>query len=361
MDDKERKRRTLRKRYIFLILIVLLIIGRILLPYFLKNYVNKTLNDIPGYTGYVESIDVALWRGAYVINGLILKKEDAQTQTPMLDFRKSDISIEWKALLKGKIVSEVILHGPKFHYILEDQKSSESEADKDDWTKVLKDLVPIDINHLNVHNGSAGFVELSSEPQIDLFLEKINLDATNLSNVENPDETLPSHLHVKAVSFGGGDVTISGNLNLLKEIPDMDIEFSLEKADVTALNDLSERFAGVDFSSGTFELYSEWAIADAYLKGYIQPMFINVRLLGEEDRGFFENLWEGFVGTLKFLFKNQKTDTLATKAPLEGNLQDVESSTWTTILNIFKNAWIQAFSDDVDESIDFEDARIEEK
>lgn len=344
-----------------MILIILLVIGRLLLPYFLKNYVNNTLNNIPGYSGYVESIEVALWRGAYVINGLILKKEDAQTQLPMLDFEKSDISIEWKSLLKGKVVSEVILHGPKFNYIFDDQKKGDStaNADKNDWTEALKNLVPIDINHLNIHNGSAGFVELSSEPRIDLFLEQITLDATNLSNVENRDKILPSNLQAKAVSFGGGDVTLRGNLNLLKEIPDMDIEFSLEKADVTALNDLSERFSGVDFSSGTFELYSEWAISDAYLKGYIQPMFIDVKILGEEDRGFFEKLWEGFVGTLKFLFKNQKTDTLATKAPLEGDLKNVESSTWTTILNIFKNAWIQAFSGEVDESIDFKDARIE--
>src|SRR5690606_36519056 len=147
--------------------------------------------------------------------------------------------------------------------------------------------------------------------------------------------------------------TIHGNMNLLKKIPDMDMEFELKKANVTALNDLITNYSGVDFESGTFELYSEVAIADGYLKGYIKPMFINIKLLGEDDKGFFEKLWEGFVGVFKFLFKNQGTDTLATRAPLEGDLNNLGTDIIPTLLNIFRNAWIQAFSGTVDKDINF--------
>lgn len=360
MDEAVKKVRIFYKRYtIPIIIVALLIIGRLLLPVYLVKYVNRTLNELPGYEGYVKDIDVALLRGAYVIEGLVLKKLGAQTNTPMLDFEKADISIEWKSLFKGKIVSEVELHNPKFNYIFEDQEQVpiEGEADVDDWTKALKELVPIDINHFTVHNGTANFVELSSNPEISMFLENINLEATNLSNVVNKEETLPSTLNATAISMGGGDVTLEGNLNLLKTIPDLDLDFALKQADVTALNELSLKYAGVDFESGTFELYSEVAIADGYLKGYIKPMFINTRLLGKEDEGgFFKKLWEGFVGVFKFLLKNQGTDTLATQVPLEGDLNNVDAKTLPTIFNIFKNAWISAFSGDVEKKIDFEDA-----
>jgi len=360
MEEAVKKVRIFYKRYsIPIIIVALLVIGRLLLPVYLEKYVNRTLNELPGYEGYVKDIDVALLRGAYVIEGLVLKKLGAQTDTPMLDFEKADISIEWKSLFKGKIVSEIELHNPKFNYIFEDQEQVpvEGEADVDDWTKALKDLVPIDINHFTVHNGTANFVELSSNPDISMFLENINLEATNLSNVVNKEEILPSTLYATAISMGGGDVTLEGNLNLLKKIPDLNLDFALKQADVTALNELSLRYAGVDFESGTFELYSEVAIADGYLKGYIKPMFINTRLLGKEDEGgFFKKLWEGFVGVFKFLLKNQGTDTLATQVPLEGDLNNVDAKTLPTIFNIFKNAWISAFSGDVDKKIDFEDA-----
>ncbi len=350
-----------KKWKILLLIVFLLIVARLLLPYFLEKYVNKTLNDIPGYVGHVEDVDVALIRGAYVIEGLKLDKENATLEAPLVDFPKADISIEWKSLFKGRIVSEIILHSPEVNYIFEDQEKEVpgEEPEPSDWTNALTDLVPIKINRLDVHDGKINFVQFSAEPNIDLVMHDINLQATNLRNVKRTDKVLPSSIHATATSFGDGSVTLDGRVNVMKKIPDLDVEFALENANVTALNDMSLNAVGVDFASGTFELFAEVAIADGYIKGYLKPMFINTELIGEEDQGFFEKLWEGFVGVFKFLFKNQGTDTLATKAPFEGDLNEVDTGVLATILNIFKNAWISAFTSDVDEDINYEEARKE--
>ena len=86
-------------------------------------------------------------------------------------------------------------------------------------------------------------------------------------------------------------------------------------------------------------------------------MFINAELISKNDEGgIFKKLWEGFVGTFKFLLKNHGTDTLATKVPLEGDLNQVESELIPTVFNIFKNGWIHAFDGSVDENINFKDA-----
>ena len=358
---KEQKRGKIpKKRYtIPLVILLVIVIARLMLPYFLKKYVNKTLNNIPGYEGHVEDIDVALYRGAYVIKGLILRKENARTSTPLLDFPKSDISIEWHSLLHGKIVSEIEMSHPKFNYIFEDQQHKDSvNTSTRDWTRALKDLVPFDINHLAIHQGQMNFVQFSSDPKIDMFLDNINLQATNLSNVVNKEKVLPSHLDASAVSMGNGKVSLKGNMNLLRRIPNMDMDFSLKKADVTAINDITEKYAGLNFKSGTFELYSEVAIADGYLKGYLKPMFINATLLGNKDEGFFKKLWEGFVGMFKFLLENHGTDTLATKVPLNGDLnKTVDAEFFPTVFNIFKNGWIKAFKGKVDADVSYKDAK----
>lgn len=91
------------------------------------------------------------------------------------------------------------------------------------------------------------------------------------------------------------------------------------------------------------------------MKGYIKPLLKDAKLHSEED-GFLETVWEGFVGFFKFVLKNQRTDTVATKIPLEGDLNQVTAGIFPAVFNIFENAWIKAFKGDIDEDIDYRDA-----
>lgn len=357
MNKRPERSKYKKKRYILPITVIgLLLVLRLLLPFIVKNYVNGVLADIPGYYGQISDIDIALVRGAYAIDGLFLNKVDAGSEVPFLDFKKTDISIEWKSLFDGKIVSEVIMTRPKFIYVFEDQQDSTgAEPEVEDWSKALTDLVPIAINHLEIINGTAAFVQLQADPNIDLNLKNIYLKATNLRNVAQTERTLPSEVHATAVSIGDGNMKLDGKMNLVKQIPDMDIAFSLEGANATALNDFTKHYAEIDFESGTFEVFGEVAIADGYLKGSIKPILKDGKLLGKED-GFLETLWEGFVGFFKFVLKNQKNNTVATKVPIEGDLNNVGTKIWPTITNNFQNAWIKAFEGIVDDDIDFKDA-----
>ncbi|SRX55589.1 DUF748 domain-containing protein [Aequorivita sp. CIP111184] len=356
MSDTKKRRGLKKKRYtVPIIILVLLIAFRLYLPILVKNNINKVLANIPGYYGQVEDVDISLIRGAYVINGMYLSKGTAASQVPFLNFPKSDISIEWKSLFKGKIVSEIIMTSPEVIYVFEDQKEESGDANVDDWTKALTDIVPIDINHFEVHDGKVAFVQLSAEPNIDLQIDKLELTADNLRNVVEKERILPSPIRASGVSIGKGKVALEGNMNLVKEIPDMDLSFSLEDADATALNDFTNYYAGIDFDKGKFGVYSEVAIADGHIIGYVKPLLTNTELIGEGD-SFLDVLWEGFVGFFKFLLKNQGTDTLATKVPFEGDLNNVEAGVLPTVVNIFKNAWIKAFTGDVDNEIDYKDA-----
>ena len=353
MNTTKRKRYK-KKRYTVPIIIIALVIAfRVALPYIVKNYVNKVLADIPGYYGQVEDIDIALYRGAYVIEGLYLNKVNAGSKVPFLDFEKTDISVEWKSIINGKIVSEIVMTNPKVIYVFEDQEGEEVETEA--WTKALTDLVPIDVNHFQVIGGTVAFVQTDADPTIDLNLHDINLEANNLRNVIQKERVLPSEVKATAVSIGNGQLIMDGKMNLVKEIPDMDISFSLENANATALNSFTKYYAGIDFASGNFEVFGEIAIADGFLKGSIKPILENGKLIGKDDT-FLETLWEGFVGFFKFILKNQKNNTLATKIPIEGDLNNVGTKIWPTVSGIFKNAWISAFKEKVDDEIDFKDA-----
>lgn len=347
-----------RKRYVIPLIILALLIGlRLALPYIIKNYVNKVLTDIPGYHGQVEEIDLSLLTGAYTIHRLYLNKVNAGSQIPFLHFEKTNIAIEWNSLFNGRIVSEINMTGPEMIYVFEDQQKESSEsADVEDWTKALTDLVPIDINKLEIHDGKVAFVQLTADPNIDLHLDSLELYATNLRNVVRQEAQLPSNLSADAISFGGGSLHLEGQMDLVKQIPDMDLALTLENANAVALNDFTDHYAGLDFDQGNFSLYSEMAIADGYMQGYMKPIIKDAKLIGKDD-AFLETLWEGFVGFFKFILKNHKENTLATKVPLEGDLTDVNTKIWPTVTNIFKNAWIKAFQGILDDDIEFKNVQ----
>lgn len=352
-----------KKRYIIpALLIVVLLVFRLYLPTLIKNYINETLAEIPGYHGHVEDIDLSLWRGAYQIDALYLNKVTAESEVPFLNFPRTDISVQWVALFKGKIVSEIEMYQPQITYVMEDQdpEPDGGEPETDDWTKALKDIVPLEVNNLEIFQGKLAFLQLQADPNIDLYIDQLDLSAKNLRNVQRVGDELPSPIKATGVSIGKGDLAIDGAIDLMMEIPDIDISVALENADVTALNDFTNYYAGLDFESGSLGVYSEVAIADGYMKGYVKPLLTKTKLIGKDD-GFLKTLWEGFVGIFKFILKNQGTNTLATKVPIEGDLNAIDSKVWPTVTNIFKNAWIQAFTGKVDGEIKFKDALEEKK
>lgn len=349
--------------YTLLIIVVVLVIIRLLLPSIVKRYVNNTLQDIPGYYGHVEDIDLNLFRGAYVIHQLKLDKINGDNNIPFLNFEKSDISIQWKSLLDGEIVSEIALYRPKITYIFEEQVNDTVKTTNNDWSEALTDLVPIDINRLSITEGKVGFIEFNKSPDVDLYIDQINLEATNLRNVEDKEQKLPSSIHMDGISIGGGKVNLDGRMDLVQQIPDVDFDFSLEKADIKALNSFTLAYVGIDFEEGSFDLFSELVINDGYLKGYFKPILTDTKIVDsfdKENSSIFKKAWEGFVGFFKFIFKNQKQGTLATKIPLEGDLNNVDSNIFSTIAGIFKNAFIKAYKGEIDKSVKFKNAKEEE-
>ena len=81
--------------------LVLLIVARLMLPYFVTRYVNKVSADIDGYEGSISDVDIHLIRGAYSIHDLKLFKVNGHEKVPFIDISTIDLSVEWSALFKG--------------------------------------------------------------------------------------------------------------------------------------------------------------------------------------------------------------------------------------------------------------------
>ncbi|HOX81914.1 MAG TPA: DUF748 domain-containing protein [Chryseolinea sp.] len=357
----------MRKYIIIGSIVVVLVIARLMLPYFVTRFVNKVLADIPGYTGSISDVDIHLIRGAYVIKELKLFKVDGVEKIPFIDIPSTDLSIEWDAIFKGSVVGEVIFSNPKVNFIGGDKKDGEGNTTNQtgedvDWTVPIKRLMPLQINRLEIENGSVFFFDFTTKPQVDIHLKQLHLLATNLNNVDEQSDALPSKITATAISIGNGQLTIDMDINVLKEIPDLDLDMKFESINMPALNDFFLAYAKVDVEKGVFNVYSELAIDDGMIAGYVKPLALDVKIVSwENDKQKPLNLiWQSIVGFFVEVFSNQKKDQFATKVEIEGDLNNPETKVWPTVWNVYKNAFVKAFEMNTDNNIKFTPRKIEE-
>lgn len=339
--------------------VVILIAARLSLSYFVTRYVNSVLADIPGYHGSIYDIDIRLYRGAYVIDSLKIFKLDGDKRIPFVDIPTSDLSIEWHALFEGSIVGEAVFRNPVLNFIGGNKKDTTANQTGEDvdWTEPLKKLVPFQVNRLEIRNGSLVFYDFTTDPNVDLSLREVHLLATNLNNASRHRTRLPSRITMNAKSIGDGNLKLDMRINVLKEIPDLDMNLEFEDVDMRALNDFFKAYARVDVEQGVFNLYAELAVNDGAVTGYVKPIAQDIKLLDlPEEKNPLNLLWEGMVGALKDVFKNQRKDQFATRVPLEGNIKSPNVAFWPAVWNIFSNAFVGAFQMNTDDSVQFADA-----
>ncbi|MEI9917772.1 MAG: DUF748 domain-containing protein [Bacteroidota bacterium] len=345
-------------------ILLVLVVARMVMPYFVTKYVNKVLSNLEGYRGSIYDVDIHLYRGAYSIDSLRIFKIDGNKEVPFVDIPLTDLSVEWSALFDGAIVGEVVFDHPRLNFIGGNYGSKDEETREPagnqagggvDWTKPVKDLMPLKINRLEIQHGTINFHNFTTKPKVSIALEDLQAVALNLNNASDQEERLPSTISATATSIGGGRLTLNAGMNALKEIPDMDLDLKFEQISMPALNDFFMAYAKVDIEKGSFNVYSEITIDSGMITGYVKPIAVGVKVVDwDKDKQKPLNLlWQSFVGLVQEVFKNQKENQFATKVPVEGNLNNVKTGVWPTVWNIFENAFVRAFDRNTDNTVHF--------
>lgn len=345
------------KLKIVLVILVLLVAFRLTLPYFVTRYVNKVLSELEGYRGQIYDVDIQLIRGAYQIDSLKIFKVNGNEEIPFIDIPLMDLAVEWNALFKGKIVGEIKFDKPALNFIsgkkTEGEGGSEQTGEDVDWTEPIKKLMPLQINKLTINEGKVVFFDFTTKPQVDLSLSNVYLIAENLNNAKEQNDLLPSKVFMRATSIGGGNLEMNMRINVLKELPDLDLDLRFENVNMTALNDFFGAYAKIDVEQGDFNLYAELAVKEGNINGYVKPLFNDLKIVDwKKDKDKPAQLvWESIAGVLVELFENQPENQFATRVPLKGNISNIDAPFWPTLWNIFRNAFVEAFARNTDDTI----------
>jgi uncharacterized protein involved in outer membrane biogenesis len=347
----------------FIILAVLLVLGLILqltLPYFLLRFANQKLSEIPEYRGHIAGIGLSLLRGAYTLEDVRLEKLNAQVPVPFFSARKVDLSVEWRALFHGKLVSEIDLYDPRLNFVTGPSDASETGIDTL-WRQKVEDLLPFQINHFGIHGGEIHFRDYQSKPTVDIHIDHLEAVAEGLTNSAKTSNALPASLRVTAQVMDDAALRLNLKLAPLAVSPTFYLSAEVRDLQLRTLNDFLQAYADVQLSQGNLSVFTEMTGSDGRFKGYVKPLAKDIKILNRKKDNLPHRLWEATVTGVTKLFENPPKAQIATQIPLSGSFSDPHTGTWTAIGYLLRNAFIQALQPQLNHSIHFGDASPQDK
>ena len=352
-SEKKSKKKSSIKWKILISIVALLIVIRIILPYVVLHYANKTLAAMHGYFGHVNDIDLSIYRGAYIIKDFYIDKVDSSTQqrVAFISSQAIDLSVEWKSMFHGRLVGELEFRNPIMRFTKDKAEPAAIQKDTSDFRQVLKTFMPLKINRFEIINGEIQYIDSTSTPKVNIAMTSTHVLAQNLSSVQDT-ALLPATIIATADVYKG-KLNFKMKMNPLADNPTFDMNAELKNTNLPELNDFFKAYANFDVHAGTFGLYTEVASKDGKFIGYVKPIIKDLEVIGSEDRhdSFFNKIYEALVGTAGAILKNPKEKQVATKIPIEGEYGKTTIGTWYAIIDVLRNAFIQALYPSIDHEI----------
>ena len=349
-----------RKIVIALLAVVLLLVAaRIALPYLVEDYANKKLVALESYDGHVGDIDIHLWRGAYSIDGLEIVKTGASRPVPFFRSNRIDLSVEWRSLFRGSIVSEASFLGPELN-LVQGKNAKESQLGKEEnWNARLEELFPFRFNTIAVHDGTVRFLAPGINTRDAITARHVNGSISNLTNVLDTGKETFADFRVNADVLNGAPAKVVGSANAFAAQPTFDVNLEVKKVQLPEVNPWLREYIKADAEAGKFELYMELAAADGKFKGYAKPILQDVDIYrsGEPEQSALKRIWEGFLDFAANVLENKDADQVAARIPFTGTIKDPQTSLFATIASVMRNAFVSAFARSLEGSITLRDVK----
>lgn len=333
---------------VVLVLAVLLGIGRTMLPWFVRDYVNRTLDRNPLYAGEIGDVHIHLLRGAYSIDDVRISKTTASVPVPFFSARRVDFAVQWNALFHGELVGQILMQNPEINFVDAPTEAEDQTGGGAPWLQIIKDLFPFRINSAIVKDGSVHFRAFQAATPVDVYLSQVQGYIDNLTNIRDETKPLISTVQATGMAMDHAKFEYKMTLDPFAYRPTFHMAMRLLNLDVTEINDLAMNYGKFDFERGWFDFVLEAEAREGLLSGYAKPLFRNLEVFSLtkdiKDQNFLLLFWQALVGTTTALLKNQARDQFGTVIPFSGDLSGATSTDiLATIGNILRNGFVRAY------------------
>lgn len=291
------------------------------------------------------------------LRGLDLARFKQLAQAYHLDVRKGTVSgaaaVEFTPDRRVFVLKDLTLQDAAIDYFFYETALPE-EARKEKKAKAAakagklqKDLVNkpgllVKADRMRITGSNFGIVNKSAKPAYRVYLNDTGLELRNFSNQFSEG---PASLYLKGNFMGSGETVASGTFRPETQGPDFNIRIAIKETQMAAMNDLFRAYGKFDVSSGLFSFYSELAVKNNKVTGYVKPLFRDLKVYDkrtDSEKSEFRKLYEEMVGGVARLLENRPRGAVATETPVSGSPGEPKTSTWAALGNLLRNAFFQA-------------------
>ena len=142
--------------------------------------------------------------------------QTAHPDPPIARFPYVGADLEWKALLRGRVVAkfdfnEPVLYVDRTH--LEQEAKDPTPVKDHGWQEALEAIYPLKMNLFRVRNATVTYVDRAGTRPLEL--KGLTIEAHNVRNVHAPDREYPSTVHVETGVFDHGRAVIDGKADFM--------------------------------------------------------------------------------------------------------------------------------------------------
>lgn len=182
----------------------------------LRRSMERQLNErLKGYTARVGKLDFHPHGFSLDLEDIVIT-QDAQPDPPVARIRRLTASVEWRALLSGRLVGDVEIVRPRVNLNLAQAREEIKDpvpVDKRGWQEALEAVYPLEINTFVIRRGE--LVYSDEGPFAPLHLRRIELEASNIRNIRSKERTYPSEIHLAARVFERGRLQVDGHADFM--------------------------------------------------------------------------------------------------------------------------------------------------
>jgi hypothetical protein len=211
--------------------------------------------------------------------------------------------------------------------------------------------VDITVRELDISKSNFAYTDQTSNPNYKLFINDTDLTLKNLANHQQQG---PAQVSLRGKFMGSGDTSIAGDFLASQQGPAIDLKVAIQNTDLPSMNDLLRSLGRFDVAAGKVSVYSQVAIKDGNIDGYVKPMFAGLQVYDyqkDKGTGVLHQAKELAIGGASHLFKNRSTEKVATDVDLKGKLTSPDIDTWQALGQILRNAFIEAIIPGFDRAV----------